>query len=50
MKRGRKFDLVCSMEVVEHVDEPGEFLKTLGEMVKVSIRSVAQVCGGLHTP
>ncbi|KAH8083185.1 S-adenosyl-L-methionine-dependent methyltransferase [Filobasidium floriforme] len=31
---GRKFDLVCSMEVLEHVDQPGEFLKVLGDMVK----------------
>jgi polyprenyldihydroxybenzoate methyltransferase/3-demethylubiquinol 3-O-methyltransferase len=33
---GRKFDVVCSMEVLEHVDQPGEFLKVLGDMVKVS--------------
>jgi len=24
------------MEVVEHVDEPAEFMKALGDMVKVS--------------
>jgi 2-polyprenyl-6-hydroxyphenyl methylase/3-demethylubiquinone-9 3-methyltransferase len=35
---GEKFDLVCAMEVLEHVDEPGEFLKCLGEMVKVGQR------------
>ena len=34
---GEKFDLVCSMEVLEHVDQPGEFLKCLGNMVKVSL-------------
>lgn len=33
---GEKFDVVCSMEVLEHVDEPGEFMKCLGEMVNVS--------------
>lgn len=33
---GEKFDVVCAMEVVEHVDEPGEFMKALGDMVKVS--------------
>jgi 2-polyprenyl-6-hydroxyphenyl methylase/3-demethylubiquinone-9 3-methyltransferase len=33
---GEKFDVVCAMEVLEHVDEPGEFMKCLGEMVKVS--------------
>lgn len=31
---GEKFDVVCSMEVLEHVDQPGEFLKCLGDMVK----------------
>lgn len=32
---GKRYDLVCSMEVLEHVDAPGEFLKCLGDMVKV---------------
>lgn len=32
---GEKFDVVCAMEVLEHVDEPGEFMKCLGDMVKV---------------
>ncbi|KAK8849383.1 3-demethylubiquinone-9 3-O-methyltransferase [Kwoniella newhampshirensis] len=32
--QGEMFDVVCAMEVLEHVDEPGEFLKCLGEMVK----------------
>ncbi|WWC87079.1 3-demethylubiquinone-9 3-O-methyltransferase [Kwoniella dendrophila CBS 6074] len=32
--QNEKFDLVCSMEVVEHVDKPTEFLKCLGDMVK----------------
>jgi polyprenyldihydroxybenzoate methyltransferase/3-demethylubiquinol 3-O-methyltransferase len=40
---GRKFDLVCSMEVLEHVDQPGEFLKVLGDMVKASRRSVSLI-------
>ena len=31
---GEKFDVVCAMEVVEHVDSPGEFMKCLGDMVK----------------
>ncbi|RXK35468.1 3-demethylubiquinone-9 3-O-methyltransferase [Tremella mesenterica] len=32
--QGKKFDLVVSMEVLEHVDQPEEFLKCLGDMVK----------------
>lgn len=35
-REGKQYDLVCSMEVLEHVDAPGEFLKCLGDMVKVS--------------
>jgi 2-polyprenyl-6-hydroxyphenyl methylase/3-demethylubiquinone-9 3-methyltransferase len=31
---GEQFDVVCSMEVIEHVDQPGEFLQCLGDMVK----------------
>ena len=33
---GETFDLVCAMEVLEHVDEPDEFMRCLGDMVKVS--------------
>lgn len=35
LKEGKKYDVVCSMEVLEHVDSPGEFLKCLADMVKV---------------
>jgi 2-polyprenyl-6-hydroxyphenyl methylase/3-demethylubiquinone-9 3-methyltransferase len=31
---GETFDVVCSMEVIEHVEQPGEFLQCLGDMVK----------------
>lgn len=30
-----QYDIVCAMEVVEHVKEPGLFLQTLAEHVKV---------------
>lgn len=39
-EEGRQFNLVTSMEVIEHVDEPGQFLKCLGDMVKVGLFSV----------
>jgi polyprenyldihydroxybenzoate methyltransferase/3-demethylubiquinol 3-O-methyltransferase len=35
LKEGKKYDVVCSMEVLEHVDSPGDFLKCLADMVKV---------------
>ena len=41
---GEAFDLVCAMEVLEHVDEPGEFLKCLGEMVKVRLSRLSISC------
>lgn len=30
-----RFDVVCSMEVIEHVDNPADFLRSLAELVKV---------------
>lgn len=30
-----QFDIVCAMEVIEHVKEPAVFLKTLADLVKV---------------
>lgn len=43
---GEKFDVVCAMEVLEHVDQPGEFMKCLGDMVKVrqTIQRSRQSC------
>jgi polyprenyldihydroxybenzoate methyltransferase/3-demethylubiquinol 3-O-methyltransferase len=31
-----QYDVVCSMEVIEHVDNPAEFLRTCSGLVKVS--------------
>jgi len=31
----KRFDVVCSMEVIEHVDNPAEFLRSCAELVKV---------------
>ncbi|KAG0377598.1 Hexaprenyldihydroxybenzoate methyltransferase, mitochondrial [Mortierella sp. AD032] len=31
---GNQFDVVCSMEVIEHVENPAGFLKVLGQLVK----------------
>ena len=36
LEQGHQFDVVCSMEVIEHVDNPAGFLKVLGQLVKVS--------------
>lgn len=35
MREPRRFDVVCSMEVVEHVDNPAAFLRSCAELVKV---------------
>ena len=32
----KRFDIVCSMEVLEHVDNPTEFLRSCAELVKVN--------------
>nr|CDI53875.1 related to COQ3-enzyme of ubiquinone (coenzyme Q) biosynthesis [Melanopsichium pennsylvanicum 4] len=32
--QGQTFDVVCAMEVVEHVNGPGEFLRSLDQLVK----------------
>ena len=34
-KEPKRFDVVCSMEVLEHVDNPAGFLSTCAELVKV---------------
>jgi len=36
LKSNEKFDVVCSMEVIEHVDNPATFLGTCAELVKVN--------------
>ena len=35
----KRYDVVCSMEVLEHVDNPASFLSTCATLVKVSPRS-----------
>lgn len=32
-----QFDVVCSMEVLEHVDHPDKFLRSCADLVKVSL-------------
>jgi 2-polyprenyl-3-methyl-5-hydroxy-6-metoxy-1,4-benzoquinol methylase len=36
-ERAARFDVVCSMEVVEHVDNPAAFLRTCADLVKVRL-------------
>ncbi|KAJ8521266.1 hypothetical protein ONZ45_g2035 [Pleurotus djamor] len=33
-----QYDVVCSMEVLEHVDNPSDFLHSCAQLVKASIR------------
>lgn len=40
LKSDEKFDVVCSMEVIEHVDNPATFLVTCAELVKVNPSSL----------
>jgi len=44
LSSGKKYDIVCSMEVVEHVDNPAAFLATCAELVKVQTHSIL-ACG-----
>ncbi|KAG9072131.1 Hexaprenyldihydroxybenzoate methyltransferase, mitochondrial [Linnemannia hyalina] len=34
LEQGQQFDVVCSMEVIEHVENPAGFLKVLGQLIK----------------
>ncbi len=34
MHAGAQFDAVMGLEIIEHVDEPQQFLKTLGSLTK----------------
>lgn len=34
VEEGRKFDVVCSLEVIEHVNDPAAFVKALTSLVK----------------
>lgn len=35
VEKDTRFDAVCALEVLEHVDQPAEFLRTCAELVKV---------------
>jgi polyprenyldihydroxybenzoate methyltransferase / 3-demethylubiquinol 3-O-methyltransferase len=34
-QKPKRYDVVCSMEVLEHVNNPASFLRTCAELVKV---------------
>lgn len=35
VKEGKQYDIVCAMEVIEHVDDPTGFLDCLSDLTKV---------------
>lgn len=35
LTESKRYDVVCSMEVLEHVDNPATFLSTCAQLVKV---------------
>lgn len=37
IEEGKTFDVVCALEVVEHVSEPSQFLKECSELVRVCL-------------
>jgi 2-polyprenyl-6-hydroxyphenyl methylase / 3-demethylubiquinone-9 3-methyltransferase len=36
VEEGRQYDIVCALEIIEHVEEPSEFLKTISQLLKPS--------------
>jgi len=50
VKEGRQFDVVCSMEVIEHVEDPIGFLDCLASLTKVSSGPAYLVWPGLVWP
>jgi 2-polyprenyl-3-methyl-5-hydroxy-6-metoxy-1,4-benzoquinol methylase len=44
VEEGRTFDLVCSLEVIEHVDNPAQFLESCANLVKVQFLCDEFVC------
>ena len=46
----KRFDIVCSMEVVEHVDNPAGFLRSCAELIKVRFlrRLLVQALSSSH--
>ena len=39
VEEGKQFDVVCAMEVLEHVEDPKGFLNCLGNLTKVNLMS-----------
>lgn len=40
LSQPKRYDIVCSMEVLEHVDNPAAFLSTCAELLKVELQSL----------
>jgi len=44
VEQGEQFDIVCAMEVIEHVEDPRGFLECLMQLTKVGRRSPLSFC------
>src|SRR5438270_10928713 len=44
LSQPKRYDIVCSMEVLEHVDNPAAFLSTCAELLKVENSSCLFSC------
>jgi len=43
LKEQKRFDVVCSMEVLEHVDNPAGFISSCAELLKVCTLNIPRV-------
>lgn len=41
---GHKFDIVCGLEIIEHVENPREFVKMCSNLTKLSLVDSTLIC------